>query len=203
MAIGTILVALFIAVVGKIAADEAKAWLPYLTRQIIARAALRLPKDCRDRYQEEWESDLLGIPGDLVKVIYSLGFFRAAWSINSLSESNGTSRQENVARRGVDVFVAVVVSVISAPVFLLIALLVRLESQGPVLIAVKRVGSNGTPFRMVQFRTMSLDAGPGRDKPRLTRVGRFLRRNQFYQLPAFLNVLLGEISIRELFPPRT
>ncbi len=95
----------------------------------------------------------------------------------------------------------------------IIALLIRLDSPGPVLFRQKRVGENGRLFDMLKFRTMVADAesaagsGPGRrttdgqvihkhkDDPRVTRVGRFLRRYSLDELPQFFNVLRGEMSL--------
>jgi len=77
-----------------------------------------------------------------------------------------------------------------------------LDSRGPVFFRQERVGRGFRPFRIFKFRTMVVDApqrgGPitsGHDDPRITRVGRFLRRWKFDELPQFVNVVMGEMSL--------
>jgi len=88
-----------------------------------------------------------------------------------------------------------------APVFLIIAALIRRDSEGPVVFTQERVGRAFRPFRIYKFRTMVRDAphrgGPltcGAD-PRITRVGQLLRRTKLDELPQLINVLKGEMSL--------
>ncbi len=105
-------------------------------------------------------------------------------------------------KRIVDVVVSVVVLVLFSPLMLLIALAIKLDSEGPVLYTQERMGLDAKPFKILKFRTMRVDAevetGPvwaTRDDPRRTRVGAFLRRFSLDELPQFINVLLGEMSV--------
>jgi Undecaprenyl-phosphate glucose phosphotransferase len=89
-----------------------------------------------------------------------------------------------------------------SPVFVAIALAVKLSSPGPVLFTQRRQGANGTPFDIYKFRTMhthetddGLVVQATRDDPRITRVGAFLRRTSLDELPQFFNVLRGEMSV--------
>jgi len=91
--------------------------------------------------------------------------------------------------------------VITAPLFLLIALLIKKEDRGPVFYRGIRIGRGGRPFKMFKFRTMVVNAdklgGPSTsaDDPRLTNIGKFLKRYKLDELPQFINVLKGEMSI--------
>jgi exopolysaccharide biosynthesis polyprenyl glycosylphosphotransferase len=117
-----------------------------------------------------------------------------------------------IIKRGFDLTVSVIVGIVGLPVWGLIALAVKLDSPGPVLYRDRRVGLNEREFDMLKFRTMRADAealqtqleqeneaeGPLfkiRDDPRVTRVGRFLRRFSLDEIPQVLNVLRGEMSL--------
>lgn len=99
-----------------------------------------------------------------------------------------------------DIFLSFVGLVLLFPCLCLIALLVRLISPGPVFYASPRIGLYDKTFKMIKFRTMAVDADragplvtPG-DDPRITPVGRFLRRTKLDELPTLWNVLKGDMS---------
>jgi lipopolysaccharide/colanic/teichoic acid biosynthesis glycosyltransferase len=104
-------------------------------------------------------------------------------------------------KRGLDVIGSLFGLVLLLPVFLLVAIAIRLDSPGPVFFRQQRVGKNDRPFRIFKFRSMTVDA-PSRgsaltvraDK-RITRVGRFLRRSKLDELPQLLNVLVGDMAL--------
>ena len=112
-------------------------------------------------------------------------------------------------KRAFDVVFSFTVLVLTAPLMLLIALAVKLNSPGPVFFIQERVGLDGTPFLLVKFRTMRVltdekvvpklrDGLPGwtvANDPRRTHVGTFLRRFSLDELPQFYNVLIGEMSV--------
>jgi exopolysaccharide biosynthesis polyprenyl glycosylphosphotransferase len=106
-----------------------------------------------------------------------------------------------VSRRAADVVFALAGLILAAPVMLLVAIAVRLDSRGPILLRQERSGADGRPFAMLKFRTMVVDAerstGPvlaGRHDPRVTRVGALLRPLRLDELPQFVNVLLGHMT---------
>ena len=103
-------------------------------------------------------------------------------------------------KRAVDVTLSGVGLVLLAPVFLMIAVLIRVSSPGPVLFRQQRVGRGLRPFVMLKFRTMSMDAERGglltvADDPRVTSVGRILRKTKLDEIPQLLNVLRGDMSL--------
>ena len=104
-------------------------------------------------------------------------------------------------KRFLDLLVASSIIVLFSPFMFLIALLVKLTSRGPMLFKQERVSFDGTPFRIIKFRTMHLDAesgGPGWTKPgdeRITPLGKFLRSTSLDELPQLLNVIRGDMSI--------
>jgi exopolysaccharide biosynthesis polyprenyl glycosylphosphotransferase len=116
------------------------------------------------------------------------------------------------AKRIIDLAGATLLLLFTAPILLLAAIAIKLNSAGPVFFIQERVGLNKRRFRMIKFRTMSVDAesrmkeiehlnektGPIfkiRNDPRITRVGRWLRKTSVDELPQLINVLLGDMSI--------
>ncbi|TFH88176.1 sugar transferase [Billgrantia azerbaijanica] len=113
---------------------------------------------------------------------------------------------KDIVKRATDIALSGVALLVLSPLLLLIALLIRLDTRGPVLFIQRRVGRNLEPFRIYKFRTMqdrNADAidplaetvvCSGRD-PRITRVGRFLRAMSLDELPQLLNILKGDMSL--------
>ena len=117
-----------------------------------------------------------------------------------------------------DIFLSALIIVILMPLLLLIALLIRLEDKGPVFFKQERVGMNGRRFVCFKFRTMIVNAeqlldelkdrnesdGPTfkiENDPRITKIGRILRKTSLDELPQFYNVIKGEMSIVGPRPP--
>lgn len=127
-------------------------------------------------------------------------------------------RWELTVKRMIDLVGSVVVLAILSPLFLIISILIRLDSRGPIIFRQTRVGLNGRLFTMFKFRSMHVDAesrlaevrhlnemtGPVfklRDDPRITRVGGWLRRLSLDELPQFWNVVRGDMSLVGPRPP--
>ena len=104
-------------------------------------------------------------------------------------------------KRAFDVIVSALMLVLLSPVYAVVALLVRCTSQGPVIYRQERIGLHGLPFDILKFRTMYVSSESEKpqlcadDDPRVTPVGRFLRKYRLDELPQFWNVLKGEMSI--------
>jgi exopolysaccharide biosynthesis polyprenyl glycosylphosphotransferase len=108
---------------------------------------------------------------------------------------------QRIFKRLFDIVFSASILLLGWPLFIIIGLAIKLDSPGPVLYTQQRIGQHSKPFTIYKFRTMYVDAGgdhpspkrPG--DPRVTRVGRFLRRTSLDELPQFINVLRGEMSV--------
>ena len=107
-----------------------------------------------------------------------------------------------VAKRITDIVVAGAITLVAGPIALLIAVAVKLDSDGPILYSQERLGQDGNTFRAYKFRSMRADAekksGPvwaSKDDPRVTRVGRWIRKLRFDELPQLFNVFRGDMSL--------
>ena len=137
-----------------------------------------------------------------------------------------TSTGYRLAKRGLDIGGALMGLVVTSPVLGIVAVAVKLDSPGPVLFRQIRLGCGGQPFTVLKFRTMHLSADERRHQdhirellrtgeaatedttwapiaadPRVTRIGGFLRRSHLDELPQFLNVIRGEMSLVGPRPP--
>lgn len=114
-------------------------------------------------------------------------------------------------KRLIDIVGSFVGLVLISPLLLVLCVAIKLDSKGPIIFAQKRIGKNGVPFYMYKFRSMIVDAeerlgalkeknemsGPMfkiKDDPRITKVGRFIRKTSMDELPQLLNILKGEMT---------
>ncbi|MBP0725190.1 exopolysaccharide biosynthesis polyprenyl glycosylphosphotransferase [Bacillus sp. RG28] len=104
-------------------------------------------------------------------------------------------------KRTMDFILSLIAFIVTAPVVLLFIILIKIDSPGPALFIQERVGLNGKAFRIYKLRTMRLNAevnGPqwaSTDDPRITKLGKFLRKTRIDELPQFVNVLRGDMSL--------
>jgi lipopolysaccharide/colanic/teichoic acid biosynthesis glycosyltransferase len=121
--------------------------------------------------------------------------------LSNLTHESSTQIRTPLFSRGLDIIIAGLGLVLLAPVFIVVAILVKVSSAGPVLYPASRVGRHGYPFKLYKFRSMYLNAdgnGPGitlQNDPRISPLGRFLRRTKLDELPQLINVLLGDMSM--------
>jgi len=106
-----------------------------------------------------------------------------------------------MVKRLFDLLFAALALFVLLPLFIILAILLKIDSQGPVFYRPQRVGLDGRLYRLFKFRTMvprADEVGPGITRhgdPRITRVGRWLRKFKLDELPQFINVLLGDMSV--------
>lgn len=137
---------------------------------------------------------------------------------------------ERFLKRTSDIAISLIVMILTSPIWLIISILIKLDSKGSILFKQERVGMDGRVFLCYKFRTMFADAdenlhkeayeknikgaeeanagdeekpvfGKVKNDPRITKIGRFLRRTSLDELPQFLNVLRGEMSVVGARPP--
>jgi Undecaprenyl-phosphate glucose phosphotransferase len=107
-----------------------------------------------------------------------------------------------VVKRAMDIVLSIIALIILAPLMALIAFLIKLTSPGPVFYSQERCGLNGQSFKMLKFRSMRVDSEQKsgavwavKNDPRNTKLGAFLRKTSLDELPQFINVLLGHMSV--------
>lgn len=164
-----------------------------------------------------------GIPFRVMPSLFQPGYRHAQrLGVDELAtvglNERAAAEVQRAVKRIVDVFGAILALLLLAPIFLALALLIRLDSRGPVFYAQARVGTHGRRFRLLKFRTMHFGADDGvecllplndgeeclfkiKADPRITRVGRWLRRWSIDELPQFINVLRSDMSIVGPRPP--
>lgn len=192
-------------------------------RQVDALFVAVEPEELAQIQSLLWTAEAMGIPVTIMPDLYP-GWISQA----RLSHAGGhtclvyrrvpESRSAILVKSLIDRVGAAVGLTLAAPVMLLCALLIKLESSGPVLFRQTRSGENGKPFRLIKFRTMCVDAerkkarlrernemsGPVfkiKEDPRVTRLGRILRKYSIDELPQLINVLRGEMSLVGPRPP--
>lgn len=126
----------------------------------------------------------------------------------------------SVVKRILDIALSLAVLVLGLPLWIIVAIAIKLDSRGPVLYFQERVGMNGKPFKMIKFRSMIYNADDSlkdlvdffsitepvfniRQDPRVTRIGAILRRTSMDEIPQFINVLKGDMSLVGPRPERT
>lgn len=162
--------------------EEFVAWQPWIVRKLIALAASWMPAEDRARWTEEWSGFCAEVPGNIGKVIAALGFVNTAARVNQRDLSYWFTK------RLWDMAVAFVAVLILAPLFTIIATLIRLSGPGPIFIRRPRIGKDGRPFNLLTFRTMNIHG-------KATLIGRILSRTAIDATPMIFNILKGDMSV--------
>ena len=144
-----------------------------------------------------WISDIFGLITSKMGVSY-----RGGVPLLSFSDSPLADWENRFLKRSADILLSLAALIVLSPLFILLGVLVKADSKGPLFYRQARVGEDGRRFRLFKFRTMQANAeektGPvwaGENDSRRTRVGGFLRRNNLDELPQFWNVLKGDMSL--------
>lgn len=141
------------------------------------------------------------VPHDRFNSTRSLSYWDADGVIFASVDEQGASSLYRLAKRAFDLSIATFLVLVLAPLLLVIALAIRVTSEGPALFVQDRVGKNGRLFKIFKFRTMYVSAEKQAYSPistrdrRITKVGAFLRRTSLDELPQLLNVLKGDMSL--------
>jgi len=167
--------------------------------------------DLRGQIDDDWERFIADCALSGVRVFHERQLHESLSGrveINQLSENTLGSINPNAGyiklKQALDWLVALVALVLLAPFGLILALLIKLDSPGPVIFRQERMGFRGAPFTMLKFRTMvdtAASVQPGRARAitqsgdaRVTKIGKFLRRSRIDELPQLINILRGEMS---------
>ena len=113
-------------------------------------------------------------------------------------------------KRMIDILISLIGIIVLFPLFLVVAFLIKIDSKGPIFFRQKRLGKHGKEFEIIKFRSMCVGAekqGTGQysyqGDPRVTKVGNVLRKTSIDELPQFINILKGDMSLIGFRPPLT
>lgn len=103
-------------------------------------------------------------------------------------------------KRVFDITISLIGLIVTSPIFLITSIAIKLESPGPIIFKQERLGLNGKVFKIYKFRSMCIDAEKGgvyekKGDPRVTKVGKFIRKTSIDELPQFVNILKGEMAL--------
>ncbi len=195
-----------------------------LRERVIDEVIFSVPRKWLDEIEEAIHTcEELGIQVRLAADLYNPVIGRMSLGeLEGIPLLNLSSTPQHVGqlfiKRFFDIFISSVALIILSPVLLVTAIAIKIDSSGPILFRQKRVGLNGRTFTFYKFRSMVKDAekmreqiehlnemsGPVfkvRDDPRLTRVGRFIRKFSIDELPQLFNVVKGDMSLVGIRPP--
>jgi exopolysaccharide biosynthesis polyprenyl glycosylphosphotransferase len=189
-------------VVGKLVELEQKVREDRISEVIVAmtQAAHALHQDLFDRVKD------LNVSFSIVPSALDLMLTGAeAYSIGRIPLFRIGHRPEfvlsPVLKRGLDVVGGAIIGLLSAPIWITCSVLIKLDSPGPVLFVHERVGKDGRRFKLYKFRSMRFEAEPyavtptHQQDPRITKIGRVIRRSSVDELPQLLNILSGDMSL--------
>lgn len=184
-----------VCLVSGLAWAELREWLPWIARKVIASAVLVIPAEDRDRMQEELVAELAVVPGKLSPLAFALSIWWGYWR-NGVTDPLEAAATRFVVRLS-DVVLSSSVLIFAAPVMVLAFLITSVSTGTFGLQRTSCVGRNHALFQYLRFHVRHSQTGQS------TRACRFIYRVRLDTLPAFFNVLSGEMSLVGPLPVRT
>lgn len=183
--------------------DEFKAWMPWVIERLVRHAVTKLPADQQGRFGEEWRSHLDETPGEIGRFIVALGFTIAALKMSAMLRwGRDGGFIGNGVKRAIDLLFSTVCLIDVAPLLGAMALAARVCSGRLVVAQESRVGFRGRAFGRMRFRVFARRevSAPGRDDQQvfgrqLWRINKLFEVTSLEELPAFLNVIRGDMSL--------
>jgi len=189
--------ALAIGIVASLLAAEVYSWLPDIAERLLRFHSSRVPTELADRLLEEWMAELGDTAGNIGKLLFALDLFRATPIITfEFYVPHVPFRPiTDSALRFIDILFAAIGLFLAVPSLILIALAIKLEDWGPVLVYEQRVGRARKLFRELKFRTVYARTSEKNDiLSHYTLVGWFLGKTALDELPQLFNILKGDMS---------
>jgi len=177
----------------------------HLADEVIVALPLRMEKEIIDIVKKcEYEGIRVRIVPDFYRLVRNRAVMNKLGDIPliSIREEPLSVLKNRVLKRGFDIIFSVMALILLCPLFAIIAFFVKVTSKGPVFFLHERISVNGRPFQIIKFRSMAIQEHESSntrhtdiDDPRVTSVGRLLRKNSLDELPQFWNVLIGDMSV--------
>ena len=181
--------------------DEIKAWTPWIVERLVWIAIAKLPQNERDRFHEEWRSDIQDTPGELGILVVAIGFVLAAQRISyDTNEGLYSHGFYETTKRFLDGGIAAGLLVLVLPLLVFTWFAIGADSPGPAFVFDDRVGKDGKLIRVPRFRARCWEVTP-EQKPnsallkKFTRVGRLIWVLSIDTLPQYMSVLRGDLSL--------
>jgi len=177
----------------------------HLADEVIVALPLRMEKEIIDIIAKcEYEGVRARVVPDFYRLVRNWAVMDKLGDIPliSIREEPLSSMKNRMLKRGFDILFSFAVLILLSPLFLLLAVLIKLTSHGPVLFKQKRIGANNVEFDIYKFRTMIVQDNNESDSiwttendSRVTRIGEFMRKTNLDEFPQFWNVLIGDMSV--------
>jgi lipopolysaccharide/colanic/teichoic acid biosynthesis glycosyltransferase len=204
-------------VLASLIGQQVRGSIPDVTNAMARRAACSLPPELADSYEEDWLAELDALERKPLSAIrFARGLSGAARTIRAEAGSSAPSLSYATISRAFEINFSLAFLILISPLLVVIGLAIKLDARGPVFFRKLRTGRDGTPFLLLGFRTLDVDPAARNpsminlsttdrfsfELPARTRMGRFLDRSALVSLPAFVNLLRGELALVSPPPQR-
>ncbi len=195
--IATVVMATFARILG----EDAKTFIPRISKKMIEKAANKLSAKCSDRYEEEWLADLNDRPEMTAKFYHALSIY--LWGARRVGKVVGFNQLElfyaRYGKRMFDFTMASLALILLLPLIVVIIILIKLEdwstgNKGSVFVTTKTFWPTSKPFQLIRFRTIGSSTN---NRVKITRIGKSLRKSTIEHLPNLINVIIGYMTFVE------